>query len=224
MLLSGIECYNKKKMKGYKFMKIDIKDNLTEFIKQHNIAEQSIQLPDIKLSTNNIKVIMINEVPPSEPSDYFYSKTENPNYMQTTLPLFHNAGVDVKNINDIINKGIYITTAVKSPKHGYTVETDKIIEHLPILEYEVGLFANLRVVMLMGDVAKKAFNMITKKNTKRNVIPSGSTYKIRNSEFYYGDLRVFPSYIMTGGNILIEKSKCYMISDDIKRMFDYIEG
>ncbi len=52
----------------------------------------------------------------------------------------------------------------------------------------------------------------------RNVIPSGSTYKIRNDEFYWGAVRVFPSYIITGGNILIEKSKCEMIADDLRKM------
>lgn len=33
---------------------------------------------------------------------------------------------------------------------------------------------------------------------------------------------LFPSYIMTGGNILIEKTKCSMISDDIKYMMKLI--
>ena len=37
-------------------------------------------------------------------------------------------------------------------------------------------------------------------------------------EYYWHAVRVFPSYIMTGGNILIEKSKCEMIADDIRRM------
>ena len=32
--------------------------------------------------------------------------------MKTTLPLFQNAGVEVKNIDDILNLGVYITTAV----------------------------------------------------------------------------------------------------------------
>ena len=34
-----------------------------------------------------------------------------------------------------------------------------------------------------------------------------STYKLRDSEFYFNDVRIIPSYIMTGANILIEKSK-----------------
>ena len=56
--------------------------------------------------------------------------------------------------------------------------------------------------MLMGDVAKKAFNVITKKATKKNVVPAVSTYKLRTTEIYYNGIRVMPSYIMTGGNIL----------------------
>lgn len=66
--------------------------------------------------------------------------------------------------------------------------------------------------------AKKAFNMIAKKATKKNAIPTVSTYKLRNSEIFYGDIRVMPSYIMTGGNILIEKSKFEMASQDISVM------
>jgi uracil-DNA glycosylase len=53
-----------------------------------------------------------------------------------------------------------ITTAVKSPKTGYTVDDDVLKTHLPILEAELALFPNLKVIMLMGNVAKKAVNMI----------------------------------------------------------------
>lgn len=77
--------------------------------------------------------------------------------------------------------------------------------------------------MLMGDVAKKAFNMITKKATKKNAIPAVSTYKLRSSEIYYKGIRVMPSYIMTGGNILIEKSKVTMATEDIAAMLKIIK-
>lgn len=199
-------------------MQINTKCELTKFMEARNIPAQGIQLPDADVDTEQIRVIMINEVPPQDPEDSFYSRMENPGYMKTTLPLFQNAGVDVKGIDDILGLGIYITTAVKSPKHGYSVDPEKLTEHLPILEHEIELFPNVKVIMLMGDVAKKSFNMIVKNKTRKNAIPSGSTYKIRNDEFYYEKIRVFPSYIMTGGNILIEKSKCAMISDDIGRM------
>jgi hypothetical protein len=203
-------------------MHIQVKDNLMGFIKNNSISTEGIQLPDAAIDTVNIQVMMINEAPPINPDDFFYSKARNPGDMKTALPLFRNAGVEVYDIDDILRKGIYITTAVKSPKQSYTVEKEKIIEYLPVLEHEIEMFPNLKVIMLMGDVSKKSFNMIAKKRTKKNAVPSGSTYKIRNSEFFFEGIRIFPSYIMTGGNILIEKSKCSMISDDINRMIKLI--
>lgn len=199
-------------------MGINIKEYLENFMLDNGISPHDVQLPNKTVNTEDIKVIMINEVPPQNPDDYFYSETQNPNNMQTTIPLFQNEGIKVNNMDDILKLGIYITTAVKSPKTEYTVDNDKIKDHLPILEREIELFPQLKVIMLMGDVAKKSFNLIAKKNTRKNVIPSGSTYKLRENQYYYNNIRVFPSYIMTGGNILIEKSKCTMIADDIKRM------
>lgn len=64
--------------------------------------------------------------------------------------------------------------------------------------------------------------MITKKAAKKNVIPAVSTYKLRNSEIYYEGIRVMPSYIMTGGNLLIEKSKVKMVTEDIAAMLEII--
>jgi len=76
----------------------------------------------------------------------------------------------------------------------------------------------------MGDVAKKAFNMICKKATKKNAVPSTSTYKLRNTEILYNGIRILPSYIMTGQNILIEKSKFEMASEDISMMYRLINN
>ena len=197
---------------------------LTEIAKNKNIKIDSLHFPDCELTPEKIKVIMINEVPPQNPDDCFYSNAPQPDYMKTTLGLFEKAGVAVKSIQDILDLGIYITTAVKIPKTNYTVEPGIIKSHLPILEAEIAMLPNLKVIMLMGDVAKKAVNMIAKAQTKKNIIPSESTYKIRCNEYYWGDIRVFPSYIMTGGNILIEKSKCEMISDDIRRMMALINN
>ena len=119
--------------------------------------------------------------------------------------------------------GIYITNAVKTPKTEYTINKSSIENSLPYLEAEISLFTNSKVIMLMGDTAKKSFNMIAKKLTKKNVIPSISTYKLRNSKFYYNDIRVIPSYIITGGNLLIEKSKLKMVSEDIAVMLEIIK-
>ncbi|WP_102401011.1 hypothetical protein [Haloimpatiens massiliensis] len=59
-------------------------------------------------------------------------------------------------------------------------------------------------------------------NGSKNVISSISTYKLRNDNFYYDDIRILPCYIVTGGNILIEKSKFQMASEDIKKMMEII--
>lgn len=198
----------------------NIKSNLINFSIQKNIGIDGLQVPEIIIDADHIKAIMINEVPPQNPEDYFYSESSNPNYMNTTIPLFQKADVNVKNIKDILDIGVYITTAVKKPKSEYAVSTEIIREHMPILEHEIQMFPNLRVIMLMGDVARKSFNMILRKNKCRSI--TGSTYKIRQQIFTYRDIRVLPSYIMTGGNILIEKSKCKMISEDIQTMMDLI--
>lgn len=180
-----------------------------------------LRLNDVNIEPEKIQTIMINEIVPIDSDDDFYGKPDSA-YMSTTIPLFRKARIEVNSIQDILNLGIYITNAVKTPKSGYSVSKDSIEESLPYLEKELELFTNLQVVMLMGDVAKKAFNMISKKATKKNAVPSMSTYKLRNTEIFYKEIRIIPSYIMTGQNILIEKSKFQMASEDIALMYRLI--
>jgi len=202
---------------------MNIEAYLSEIAAQNGLDQNSLQLPDCDLDPGKIKVIMISEVPPKNPEDGFYSKAPCSDYMKSTLGLFEAAGVPIKSIQDIINLGIYVTTAVKIPKTGYTVDKDVIVAHLPVLESELSLFPNLKGIMLMGDVAKKAINMIAKAKTKRNVIPSKPTGGIRGNEYYWDGIRVFPSYIMTGKNLLIEKFKRDCVADDIRRMMEVLK-
>ncbi len=181
-----------------------------------------IYLNDIEIDPFTIKTVMINEVVPSDPLQDFYGASDA-DYMKTTIPLFQGAGTEVSSIQDILQMGIYITNAVKTPKTEYAIDKSSIENSLPYLEAELSLLPNIKVIMLMGDVAKKAFNMITKKSTKKNAIPAVSTYKLRNSEIYYEGIRIMPSYIMTGGNILIEKSKVTMATEDIATMLEIIK-
>lgn len=183
---------------------------------------KNIRLYDLEIDVDAIHAVMINEVVPTDPQQDFYGGT-SADYMKTTIPLFNRARLSVSSMDEILSMGIYITNAVKVPKTGYAVEKSSIEESLPFLEKELALFPNLKVIMLMGDVAKKAFNMITKKAVKKNIVPAIPTYKLRNSEIYYGDIRVMPSYIMTGGNILIEKSKFAMAAEDISVMANLIK-
>ncbi|MCG8502283.1 MAG: uracil-DNA glycosylase family protein [Firmicutes bacterium] len=202
-------------------MLLNIQEVLEESAKTACI-KNDIRLSGVTVDAEMIKAVMINEVVPEDPDNDFYGKSPSPNYLSTTIPLFQKAGVQVSSIDEILSYGIYITNAVKRPKTEYTIAKSMIEESLPILEKEINLFPNLKVIMLMGDVAKKALNMIAKRKTNQNVIPAISTYKLRNDVFYYGTIRVFPSYIMTGKNILIEKSKFQMASEDIKKMMGII--
>lgn len=183
---------------------------------------QNLRLNDVNIEPETIQAIMINEVVPSCPEEDFYGKQDSA-YMSTTIPLFRKAGIEIGSVQDILNNGIYITNAVKTPKSEYAVSKDSIEDSLPYLEKELALFPNVKVIMLMGDVAKKAFNMICKKATKKNAVPSISTYKLRNTEIFYNGIRIMPSYIMTGKNILIEKSKFEMASKDIETMYRLIK-
>jgi uracil-DNA glycosylase len=191
--------------------------NVKKELEQVTGGGEGFYFNNIDLDPQKIQAVMINEVVPSDSRQDFYGQADA-DYLKTTIPLFQKAGAKITTIDDILQMGIYITNAVKTPKSQYTIEKNVIEDHLPYLERELALFPNLKVIMLMGDVAKKAFNMMAKKATKKHVIPSTATYKLRSSEFYYGSIRVIPSYIMTGGNLLIEKSKLQMTTEDIETM------
>lgn len=196
---------------------MNIKSELEELMTTQN----DLRFNDINIDTESIHAVMINEIVPSDPQNDFYGG-DLAEYLTTTIPLFQKAGIQVSSAQDILEKGIYLTNAVKKPKTDYTVTKTSIEESLPFLEKEIFLFPKVKVIMLMGDVAKKAFNWITKKKTARNTVPSIATYKLRNSEIYYDNIRIMPSYIMTGKNILIEKSKFKMASEDIAVMVELI--
>jgi uracil-DNA glycosylase len=68
---------------------------------------------------------------------------------------------------------------VKCGKTGYGIKANTIKECSFILEKEIALFPDVKVFLLMGDVAIKAFNYIAIRAGDGRVIPSGSTYKIR---------------------------------------------
>lgn len=191
--------------------------NIKQALEAQLGTQPDIRLNDIDIDPAGIRAVMINEVVPEDPAQDFYGASGE-QYLSTTLPLFRKAGLAVESIGEILERGIYLTNAVKTPKAGYTIEKASMEQSLPWLEAELALFPNVKVIMLMGDVAKKMFNQIARKTAKRNPIPAGATYKLRATPFYWGDIRVMPSYIMTGGNILIEKSKAAMITEDIAVM------
>jgi len=180
-----------------------------------DIDKSSHILPDKDINMKNTRIVMITEAPPNDKADYFYTEG-NPFYLQTTLQAFKDAGADVTSLQDILDLGVYITTAVKCGKTRYAISNNTMKNCSRMLEQELALFANVKAFMLMGDVAIKMMNNIWKKQTGKKVIPTGSTYKIRGQAYYLGDMRVFPSYTPAGKNFLIEKSKRRMVAEDIR--------
>lgn len=173
-----------------------------------------IHLSDAHLDPAAIRAVLISEVVPADPAQDFHGAPDGA-YLASALPLFRQAGLPVQSFQDLLDLGVYITNAVKLPKDSYAVSQEAMDASLPFLEAELALFPNLQMILLMGDVAKKMVNRIARKATKKNVIPSGATYKIRSGEYHWGSIRVLPSYIITGGNLLIEKSKVRMITEDL---------
>lgn len=187
-----------------------------------DVNKSGYNIPAADIQPERVKAVVISEAPPEKREDYFYSAGE-PFYLKTTLQAFNDAGISVSSLQDILDLGFYLTTAVKCSKTQYGISAATIKNCSLILEKELALFPNLKVYLLMGDVAIKAFNYISKKKTGKNTIPTGSTYKIRKNQFYYEGMRVFPSYVQTGQNYLIEKSKRVMIAEDLAEAMSIIK-
>ena len=180
-------------------------------------------VPGINLKPEAVSIVMVSESSPENPDDYYYAKGK-PLFQQATVQAFHDAGCNVASVKDIVARGVYLTTAVKCGKTGYGVRAATIRECSCLLEKELGLFPNVRVLILMGDAAIKALNFIARRAGHKRVIPAGSTYKIRGQEYSFNEIRVFPSYLQAGPSFFIEKSKRRMIAEDIAaRRFAWLE-
>ena len=179
-----------------------------------DVKHECYVVPDIDVKPARVSIVMISEAAPENPADYYYTKG-NPLFQQTTVQAFKDAGADVASMNDILDMGVYLTTAVKCGKTGYGIKSGTIRECSTILERELALFPDVKVFMLMGDVAIKAINYIARRAGEGKVIPVGSTYKIRGQEYLFRGKRAFPSYLQAGPSFFIEKSKRRMIAEDI---------
>jgi uracil-DNA glycosylase len=122
-----------------------------------------------------------------------------------------------------LNNGIYLTTAIKCIKKDYLVKSETIKNCSVNLEKELDEFKNKKVIMLMGDFAIKAINYIWKNKYNEKLIPSGSTYKIRNGVYESRGIRFFPSYTQTGDSFGLEKSKVEMIKEDVKKAMEILD-
>jgi hypothetical protein len=182
---------------------------------------ESYLVPSVDIDLSRVSILLISEAAPENLADGYYAGA-NALFARTTLLAFQDAGAKVASVQDILNLGVYLTTAVKCGKTapGIVAATIEHCSHL--LEQEIALFPNVKVYLLMGDVAIKAVNSIAKRNGERRVIPAGSTYKIRGGEFTFRGGRTFPSYVQAGPAFFVEKSKRRMIAEDIQQALQII--
>jgi hypothetical protein len=180
-----------------------------------DVDHSAYVVPEFELGVRDVSVVMISEAVPTRRDDWFYALGA-PLFARTTLQAFRDAGEVVSAMNELLELGVYVTTAVKCGKTGYGVATDTVKNCSRLLEVELTLFPQARVLMLMGDVAIKSLNAIARRNGEPRVIPAGSTYKLRGPEYEYHGIRVFPSYLQAGPSFFIEKSKRRMIAKDIR--------
>ena len=185
------------------------------------IYRASFTVPSISIDQTKIAMVMISECAPAKPIDYYYAKGE-PLFAQTTVQAFQDSGEQVSSINDLIDMGVYLTTAIKCTKHGPTISKNMIGNCSRVLERELALFPNLKVIMLMGDAAIQGINEIARRNINKRVIPAEAIYKIREANHEYKGIRLYPSYLQAGPSFYIEKSKRKMIAEDIARAMKYI--
>ena len=187
-----------------------------------DVRHECYIIPDIDVNPDDISVVMISEAAPANSNDYYYAKGDSL-FQQTTVQAFKDAGANVSSIQDILNLGVYLTTAVKCGKTGYAIKSNTVKKCSLMLEKELALFPNVKAFMLMGDMAIKAVNYIAKRAGEERVIPAGSTYKIRKQEYFFRRKRVFPSYLQAGPAFFVEKSKRRMIAEDITTALSLIK-
>ena len=147
-----------------------------------DVRDGVYQVPELGLDPARISIVIISEAAPARPEDWFYAGGDAL-FAQTTVLAFQDAGADVTSFQDVLDLGVYLTTAVKCGKIGYAVATETVKTCSLLLEIELALFPSARVLLLMGDVAIKAVNAIARRNGEPRVIPAGSTYKLRGGDY-----------------------------------------
>jgi uracil-DNA glycosylase len=179
-----------------------------------DVSHDGFGVPTIDLAPAAISIVLISEAAPARPEDNYYAAGD-PLFAHTTVQAFRDAGARVSSIQDILDMGVYLTTAVKCGKTGYGIATETVRECSRLLERELELFSKVRAYLLMGDVAIKAINTLAMRAGERRVIPAGATYKLRGGQYFFRQARAFPSYLQAGPSFFIEKSKRTMIAEDI---------
>jgi hypothetical protein len=166
-----------------------------------------IHLPEDR---ERIRVIMIGAAPPPTEADKPQISHRD------TIEAFRSAGFSVSSLDDISRLGVYVTTAVKCPKIGYGVRQETVEACSYLLEAEIDAFPNVKSILLMGNTAIRAINVIAVRKFGALAIPSGSAYKVKGHEYPFGDISLFPSYSESGRNLPVEDDRQQVIAVDIR--------
>ncbi len=188
-----------------------------------DVEHDRYTVPGAVANPDAVTVVMVAEAPPADPSDWFDAGPDAL-YARTTVQAFRDAGEDVSSLEDVLDLGVYLTTAVKCGKTGYAISTLTVRACSVLLETELGVFPLARALMLMGDTAIKAVNAIAHRRGEPRVVPAGSTYKLRGGDYRFRGMKVFPSYVQAGPAFFIEKSKRQMIAEDIAAALAYVRS
>ena len=188
-----------------------------------DVAHACFVVPEIELDPGCIRVVMVSESAPAHVEDWFYSGPDAL-FAETTVQAFRDAGEDVHSIDDVLELGVYLTTAVKCGKTGYGISTATVNACSHLLERELADLSSARALMLMGDVAIKAVNGIARRSGEPRAVPAGATYKLRGGDYRFRGMKVFPSYLQAGASFYIEKRKREMIAEDIATALAYVRA
>ena len=186
-----------------------------------DVEHDRYTVPGAVANPDTVTIVMVAEAPPGDPADWF-DAGPNALYARTTVEAFRDAGEDVSSLQDVLDLGVYLTTAIKCGKTGYAISTETVRACSVLLETELGVFPLARALMLMGDTAIKAVNAIARRNDEPRPVPAGATYRIRGGDYRFRGMRVFPSYVQAGPAFFIETSKRRMIAEDIAAALAYV--
>jgi uracil-DNA glycosylase len=188
-----------------------------------DVEHRLYRVPEPSINPDLVRIVMVSEAAPAHPEDWFFAGADAL-FARTTVEAFRDAGEDVSSIEDVLELGVYLTTAVKCGKTSYGISTATVQACSFLLESELQLFPFARVLMLMGDAAIKAVNAIAKRNGEPRVVPAAATYKLRGGDYSFRGLKVFPSYVQAGPAFFIEKSKRRMIAEDIAAALVFVRA
>jgi hypothetical protein len=98
-----------------------------------DVKHECYVVPGIDVQPDDVSIVMISEAAPANPGDYTYAGGDSL-FGQTTVQAFGDAGATVSSIRDVLDLGVYLTTAVKCGKTGYGIKAATIKECSLILE------------------------------------------------------------------------------------------